>query len=85
MASLPCSTTTGERFNLHAQSVRLRHVCGDRGIARGFSGDYQEYFNVEVDVDAVVYLMLANKMLHDIYPFVITIAEDVSGMPTLCR
>jgi 1,4-alpha-glucan branching enzyme len=24
-------------------------------------------------------------MLHDIYPDVITIAEDVSGMPTLCR
>jgi len=24
-------------------------------------------------------------MLHEIYPNVITIAEDVSGMPTLCR
>ena len=38
-----------------------------------------------VDMDAVVYLMLANKMLHDTYPFAITIAEDVSGMPTLCK
>lgn len=24
-------------------------------------------------------------MLHELYPNVITIAEDVSGMPTLCR
>lgn len=28
--------------------------------------------------------MLANEMLHTIYPTVITIAEDVSGMPALC-
>ena len=40
---------------------------------------------MSVDMDALVYTMLANKMLHDTYPFVITIAEDVSGMPTLCR
>lgn len=56
-----------------------------RGIAKGFSGDYHEYFNMDVDMDALVYLMLANKMLHETYPFVITIAEDVSGMPSLCR
>lgn len=49
------------------------------GIATGFSGDYQEYFNLGVDVDALVYLMLANNMLHEDYPFIITIAEDVSG------
>lgn len=28
--------------------------------------------------------MLANEMLHQLYPEVITIAEDVSGMPALC-
>lgn len=28
--------------------------------------------------------MLANEMLHELYPNVITIAEDVSGMPALC-
>ena len=54
-------------------------------VRTGFSGGYHEYFNMGVDMDAVVYLMLANKMLHDTYPFAITIAEDVSGMPTLCR
>ena len=32
------------------------------------------------------YMMLANTVLHDICdPPVMTIAEDVSGMPTLCR
>lgn len=64
-------------------------VRGSRGsltdtISSGFSGGYHEYFGAEVDEEAVVYLMLANKMLHDLYPEVITIAEDVSGMPTLC-
>ena len=29
-------------------------------------------------------LMLANELLHELYPDVITIAEDVSGMPALC-
>ncbi len=28
--------------------------------------------------------MLANEMLHQLYPDCITIAEDVSGMPGLC-
>jgi 1,4-alpha-glucan branching enzyme len=28
--------------------------------------------------------MLANEMLHNLYPTVITVAEDVSGMPALC-
>lgn len=54
------------------------------GIGTGFSGGYHEYFGPSVDEDAVVYLMLANEMLHDIYPNCITIAEDVSGMPALC-
>ncbi|KAL7752174.1 alpha-1,4-glucan branching enzyme [Sorochytrium milnesiophthora] len=55
------------------------------GIAYGFSGNYDEYFGDTVDEDAVVYLMLANEMLHQLYPYAITVAEDVSGMPTLCR
>ena len=37
-----------------------------------------------MDEDGVVYLMLANEMLHNLYPNCITIAEDVSGMPALC-
>ncbi|ODV77906.1 glycoside hydrolase family 13 protein [Suhomyces tanzawaensis NRRL Y-17324] len=60
------------------------------GMGFGFSGDYNEYFNPEwVDQDAIVYLMLAHKLLEEIevpekdFKF-LSIAEDVSGMPTLC-
>lgn len=54
------------------------------GIGTGFSGDYNEYFGPSVDEEGVVYLMLANTMLRQLNPDIITIAEDVSGMPTLC-
>ncbi|KAK9899171.1 glycoside hydrolase family 13 protein [Cystobasidium minutum MCA 4210] len=56
------------------------------GIGTGFSSGYHEYFGPQVDIEAVVYLMLANELLHSLYPDTcITIAEDVSGMPALCR
>ncbi|KAK7428783.1 alpha-1,4-glucan branching enzyme [Neonectria magnoliae] len=54
------------------------------GMGTGFSGGYHEYFGGDVDEEAVVYLMLANELLHTLYPDCITIAEDVSGMPALC-
>ena len=54
------------------------------GIGTGFSGGYHEYYGPGVDEDGVVYLMIANEMLHTLYPNAITIAEDVSGMPALC-
>lgn len=55
------------------------------GIGSGFSGHYDEYFGGSVDMEAVTYLMLANEIMHTLHPNIITIAEDVSGMPTLCR
>eukprot|EP00887_Chlorella_sp_A99_P001269 scaffold14.g1269.t1 len=55
------------------------------GIDVGFSGGYHEYFSPATNVDAVVYLMLANELVHELLPDAITIAEDVSGMPALCR
>eukprot|EP00127_Corallochytrium_limacisporum_P006304 Clim_evm15s225 gene=Clim_evmTU15s225 len=57
------------------------------GIGTGFSGGYHEYFDDhKVDVECMTYLMLANDYLHEYYPsHMITIAEDVSGMATLCR
>ncbi|XP_060072353.1 1,4-alpha-glucan-branching enzyme-like [Ylistrum balloti] len=56
------------------------------GMGHGFSGDYNEYFGLNTDTDSLVYLMLGNHMLHSLYPdFIITVAEDVSGMPGLCR
>jgi 1,4-alpha-glucan branching enzyme len=32
----------------------------------------------------VTYLKLANKIFHDMDPNIVSIAEDVSGKPTLC-
>jgi len=46
-----------------------------RGAGEGFSGHYDEYFGLNVDSDALVYLMLANYILHKFYPNCITIAE----------
>ena len=55
------------------------------GLQMEFSGDYQQYFGLDTNVSAVNYLMLANDLLHEAYPGIEVIAEDVSGMPTLCR
>jgi len=59
------------------------------GVAHPFVNGYDEYFNPDVvDNDAILYLTLANDMLHSLRPEpyqVVTIAEDVSGMATLCR
>uniref|UniRef100_A0A5K3EQ55 1,4-alpha-glucan branching enzyme n=1 Tax=Mesocestoides corti TaxID=53468 RepID=A0A5K3EQ55_MESCO len=55
------------------------------GLNTDFSGSYGDYFGLSVDTESWTYLMLANDFLHKKYPFVITIAEEVSGMPTLCR
>ncbi|ONI32208.1 hypothetical protein PRUPE_1G354000 [Prunus persica] len=55
------------------------------GINMAFTGDYHEYFSEATDVDAVVYLMLANYLIHKILPDATVIAEDVSGMPGLGR
>ncbi|XP_023937263.1 1,4-alpha-glucan-branching enzyme [Bicyclus anynana] len=56
-----------------------------RGIGEGFSGHYDEYFGLNVDTEALVYLMLANELVHSIDKRAITIAEDVSGMPASGR
>lgn len=55
------------------------------GINMSFTGNYSEYFGFSTNVKAVVYLMLANDLIHSLAPDATVIAEDVSGMPTLCR
>eukprot|EP01127_Copromyxa_protea_P013232 TRINITY_DN3545_c0_g1_i1.p1 TRINITY_DN3545_c0_g1~~TRINITY_DN3545_c0_g1_i1.p1 ORF type:complete len:708 (-),score=102.83 TRINITY_DN3545_c0_g1_i1:39-2129(-) len=47
--------------------------------------DYNGYFGSQIDGDALRYLTLANHMLHELYPFIITIAEDATGFACLCR
>ena len=43
--------------------------------------NYNQYFDENVDEDAVAYLTLANKLIKEVNPNAFTIAEDVSGMP----
>jgi len=52
------------------------------GLGKAFTS-YDDYFSGETDNDAITYLTLANKMIHQVHPEAITIAEDVSGMPGL--
>lgn len=70
----------GFRFDA-VTSILYQH----HGIGVGFSGNYQEYFGLHTDLDGITYLMLANHLIKLLKPEAITIAEDVSGMPTLCR
>ncbi len=43
------------------------------------------YFNYQVNLDAVTYLQLAATLVQVVKPGALCIAEDMSGMPGLCR
>ena len=44
----------------------------------------EKFFDEGVNTDALVYLSLANKLVHSFKKGAVTIAEDVSGMPGMC-
>lgn len=44
---------------------------------------YDQYFDENVDEDALIYLQLANTLIKQVNPNAFSIAEDVSGMPGL--
>jgi 1,4-alpha-glucan branching enzyme len=52
------------------------------GLGKAFTS-YDDYFDSSVDEDALIYLALANRLIHDLRPDAVTIAEDISGMPGL--
>jgi 1,4-alpha-glucan branching enzyme len=54
----------------------------DHGLGKNFTS-YGEYFDGGQDIDALIYLWLANKMIHQYKPSALTIAEEMSGMPGL--
>ncbi len=54
----------------------------DHGLGVAFAS-YQQYFDHNVDEDALAYLALANRLIHQVRPDAITVAEDMSGMPGL--
>lgn len=67
----------GFRFDGVTSMLYYNHGLGD-----SFTG-YSDYYNGNEDGDAICYLTLANKLIHEINPNAITIAEEVSGMPGL--
>ena len=44
----------------------------------------EKFFDAGVNEEAIAYLTLANRLVHDFRPAAVTIAEDVSGMPGMC-
>ncbi len=54
----------------------------DHGLGSDFVS-YNQYFNGNQDGDAIVYLTLANKLIHEFDPHATTVAEEMSGMPGL--
>lgn len=54
----------------------------DHGLGTAFMS-YDQYFNDNQDEDAITYLQLANKLIHETKPGAISIAEEMSGMPGL--
>ena len=54
----------------------------NHGLGQAFGG-YEDYFNGGQDTNAITYLALANKLIHEVNPNAITIAEEMSGMPGL--
>ncbi len=54
----------------------------NHGLGQAFGG-YGDYYNGGQDTNAITYLTLANKLIHEVNPHAITIAEEMSGMPGL--
>ncbi|KAN0044951.1 hypothetical protein ACTA71_006477 [Dictyostelium dimigraforme] len=68
----------GFRFDGVTSMIYTHH-----GLAPACS--YDDYFGGAVDEDGLNYLTLANVMLHRLNPSIVTIAEEVTGLATLCR
>ena len=58
-------------------------IYHDHGLGSAFT-NYDMYFNMNTDLEALNYLQLANELIHEVNPNAVTIAEDMSGMPGMC-
>ncbi|TFG43770.1 MAG: 1,4-alpha-glucan-branching enzyme [Bacteroidia bacterium] len=65
----------GFRFDGVTSMIYYNH-----GLEKSFTA-YDDYFDGAQDEDALVYLFLANKMIHEFKPGALTVAEEMSGMP----
>ncbi len=67
----------GFRFDGVTSMLYYSHGLGEAFV------NYGDYFNGHEDDNAICYLTMANKLIHEVNPKAITIAEEVSGMPGL--
>jgi len=67
-------------FRFDGVTSMLYHSHG----AKAFNS-YDDYFGGDADEDSILYLQLATTLIHRLKPGAIVVAEDMSGMPGLCR
>lgn len=65
----------GYRFDGVTSMLYFNH-----GLGQDFT-KYEDYFANNEDDDAILYLTLANELIHQVRPNAITIAEEMSGFP----
>ena len=68
-------------FRFDGVTSMLYHHHGE-GVA---FGGYADYFGPAADEDAILYLQLATTLAHEFRKGALLIAEDMSGLPGLCR
>ncbi len=70
----------------HFDGFRFDGVTSMLYYHRGYTefDSREKFFDGGVDRDAITYLTLANKLIHEFKPKALSIAEDVSGMPGIC-
>jgi 1,4-alpha-glucan branching enzyme len=67
-------------FRFDGVTSMLYHSRGNRAF-----GSYDDYFGDDADEDAILYLQLATQLARELKPDALLVAEDMSGMPGLCR
>ncbi|MFK7852395.1 MAG: alpha-amylase family glycosyl hydrolase [Akkermansiaceae bacterium] len=67
-------------FRFDGITSMLYHSHGNRTFST-----YDDYFGDDANEEAILYLKLANQLISEIKPGAIVVAEDMSGMPGLCR
>lgn len=67
-------------FRFDAVTSMLYH---HHGLGVSFD-NYDKYFSLATDTDAVTYLQLASEVAKEVNPDCLLIAEDMSGMPGMC-
>jgi 1,4-alpha-glucan branching enzyme len=72
------------RFDGMRYDVVTSMLYRDHGLGTSFTS-YDQYFGANVDEDAVLYLQLANELVHAVRAGTQSLAEDMSGMAGMAR